>query len=131
MYEFLIGNSNQNIIHYIVAEVLLWVHGVNSPTLRIMENEGLFTNMQENSYHRGQSRPAWHPGDLNDSSTARVLRWSPISSPVKPSPLRRIHSLRSHQPPPLLYLQEKENPLSYPAAFIHELGVPLLGNNEM
>ncbi|GBN89120.1 hypothetical protein AVEN_82907-1 [Araneus ventricosus] len=37
--------KNQNI----VAKVYLWVYNVNSPTRRIMENEGLFTNMQENT----------------------------------------------------------------------------------
>ncbi|GBM76790.1 hypothetical protein AVEN_59136-1 [Araneus ventricosus] len=31
----------------IVAETALWVYGGNSPTRRIMKNEGLFTNMQE------------------------------------------------------------------------------------
>ncbi|GBM14031.1 hypothetical protein AVEN_209928-1 [Araneus ventricosus] len=30
----------------LLQKVLLWVYGVNSPTRRIMENEGLFTNMQ-------------------------------------------------------------------------------------
>ncbi|GBN21433.1 hypothetical protein AVEN_138786-1 [Araneus ventricosus] len=42
-------------LDHIVAEVLLWVCGLNSPTRRIMENEGLFTNMQENTYHRWRS----------------------------------------------------------------------------
>ncbi|GBM95499.1 hypothetical protein AVEN_101486-1 [Araneus ventricosus] len=35
-----------------VTKVFLWVYGVNSPTRRIMENEGLFTNMQENTWYR-------------------------------------------------------------------------------
>ncbi|GBM82160.1 hypothetical protein AVEN_173448-1, partial [Araneus ventricosus] len=35
----------------IVAKVYLWVYGVNSPTRRIMENEVLFTNVQENMQH--------------------------------------------------------------------------------
>ncbi|GBM35192.1 hypothetical protein AVEN_189943-1 [Araneus ventricosus] len=29
-----------------VTKIVLWVYGRNSPTRRIMENEGLFTNMQ-------------------------------------------------------------------------------------
>ncbi|GBN57683.1 hypothetical protein AVEN_216002-1 [Araneus ventricosus] len=31
----------------IVTKIVLWVYGGNSPTPRIMENEGLFTNLQE------------------------------------------------------------------------------------
>ncbi|GBL79586.1 hypothetical protein AVEN_18153-1 [Araneus ventricosus] len=31
----------------IVTRIVLWVYSGNSPTRRIMENEGLFTNMQE------------------------------------------------------------------------------------
>ncbi|GBN31227.1 hypothetical protein AVEN_275344-1 [Araneus ventricosus] len=43
------GHIEIQTLGYIVAKVLLWVYGVNSPTRRIMENEGLFTNMQENT----------------------------------------------------------------------------------
>ncbi|GBM22579.1 hypothetical protein AVEN_184003-1 [Araneus ventricosus] len=32
----------------IVTKIFLWVYGVNSPTRRIMENEGLFINVQKN-----------------------------------------------------------------------------------
>ncbi|GBO18259.1 hypothetical protein AVEN_238357-1 [Araneus ventricosus] len=31
----------------IVTKIVVWVYGRNSPTRRIMENEGLFKNMQE------------------------------------------------------------------------------------
>ncbi|GBN64442.1 hypothetical protein AVEN_243948-1 [Araneus ventricosus] len=44
-FEFVAENGGQ----HIVAKFLLWVYGVNSPTRRIIENEGLFTNMQENT----------------------------------------------------------------------------------
>ncbi|GBN95782.1 hypothetical protein AVEN_12238-1 [Araneus ventricosus] len=33
---------------YIVTKVFLWSYGLNSPTRRIMENEGLFTNVNIN-----------------------------------------------------------------------------------
>ncbi|GBN65218.1 hypothetical protein AVEN_213057-1 [Araneus ventricosus] len=44
----LIGNEAIKEI-VLLHKVLLWLYGVNSPTRRIMENEGLFTNMQENT----------------------------------------------------------------------------------
>ncbi|GBO00241.1 hypothetical protein AVEN_116531-1 [Araneus ventricosus] len=33
----------------IVTKIVLWVYGVKCPTRRIRENEGLVTNMQENT----------------------------------------------------------------------------------
>ncbi|GBM58149.1 hypothetical protein AVEN_125030-1 [Araneus ventricosus] len=35
-----------------VTKIVLWVYGVNSPTRRIMENEDLFVNVQENTWRR-------------------------------------------------------------------------------
>ncbi|GBL88961.1 hypothetical protein AVEN_189227-1, partial [Araneus ventricosus] len=46
------SSGSKWIITNIVAKGLSVVYGVNSPTRRIMENEGLFTNMQENTQHR-------------------------------------------------------------------------------
>ncbi|GBM72237.1 hypothetical protein AVEN_68616-1 [Araneus ventricosus] len=43
------GVRAREILFRIVTEVFLWVYGVNRPTRRIMENEGLFTNVQENT----------------------------------------------------------------------------------
>ncbi|GBO02296.1 hypothetical protein AVEN_90976-1 [Araneus ventricosus] len=40
--------TTMNSCNYCSKKIALWVYGVNSPTRRIMETEGLFTNMREN-----------------------------------------------------------------------------------
>ncbi|GBN75101.1 hypothetical protein AVEN_142815-1 [Araneus ventricosus] len=40
----------------IVTKIVLRMYGVSSPTRRIMEKEGLFTKIQENTKHRCRGR---------------------------------------------------------------------------
>ncbi|GBN21091.1 hypothetical protein AVEN_171720-1 [Araneus ventricosus] len=49
MHRQILIDPNQKDLQRIVTKVFLWVYGVNSPTRRIMENEGLFTHVQENT----------------------------------------------------------------------------------
>ncbi|GBM22982.1 hypothetical protein AVEN_172330-1 [Araneus ventricosus] len=43
------SRREQDSANVLLHKILPWVYGINSPTRRIMENEGLFTNMQENT----------------------------------------------------------------------------------
>ncbi|GBM36882.1 hypothetical protein AVEN_82865-1 [Araneus ventricosus] len=54
LFKSLCGDMGS--LHNTVAKGLSVVYGINSPTRRIMENEGLFTDMQENTEHRYRKR---------------------------------------------------------------------------
>ncbi|GBN71426.1 hypothetical protein AVEN_230318-1 [Araneus ventricosus] len=63
----------------IVAKGLSVVYDVDSPTRRIMENEGLFTKMQENTLHRppsqGQSVAPRAPKIIRRLKVDQYDRW--------------------------------------------------------
>ncbi|GBN51660.1 hypothetical protein AVEN_98834-1 [Araneus ventricosus] len=49
MFSSMDIDSSYSSFCMLLHKILPWVYDVNSPTRRIMENEGLFTNMQENT----------------------------------------------------------------------------------
>ncbi|GBM17371.1 hypothetical protein AVEN_13247-1 [Araneus ventricosus] len=56
-----------------VTKVYLWVYGVNTPTRRIMENEGLFTNMQENTWYRYRKQYFLHRLATQTDNNSQII----------------------------------------------------------